>query len=160
MFYTTGIRVSELVGLNVENVDFSLGQLKVLGKWNKHRVVPFGEELAQALQHYMLVRNENFPVCTGSEQPLFLDERHNARVKVSKVQTIVKKYLSMVTTQKKKSPHVLRHTFATSMLNHHADLQSVKELLGHKRLTTTEVYTHTTFEELKEMYNLAHPRAK
>lgn len=160
MFYTTGIRVSELVGLNVEDVDFSLGQLKVLGKWNKHRVVPFGEELAQALQHYMLVRNENFPVCTGSEQPLFLDERHNARVKVSKVQAIVKKYLSMVTTQKKKSPHVLRHTFATSMLNHHADLQSVKELLGHKRLTTTEVYTHTTFEELKEMYNLAHPRAK
>ena len=76
------------------------------------------------------------------------------------VRELVKKYLSLVTTQKKKTPHVLRHSFATSMLNHHADLQSVKELLGHEKLSTTEVYTHTSFEELKEVYMHAHPRAK
>lgn len=160
MFYSTGIRVSELVGLKLEDVDLSLGQLKVLGKRNKQRVVPFGEELTLALQKFLEERKAFFPELTDSKHPLFVDDRTRGNMKISQVQTVVKKYLSMVTTQKKKSPHVLRHTFATSMLNHHADLQSVKELLGHKSLSTTEVYTHTTFEELKEMYNLAHPRAK
>ena len=86
--------------------------------------------------------------------------RSGNRILPGKVQLLVKKYLSQVTTQRKRSPHVLRHSFATSMLNHHADLQSVKELLGHESLSTTEIYTHTSFEELKEMYKQAHPRAK
>jgi len=96
-----------------------------------------------------------------SEQTsLFLDEVTGQRINPVKVRNLVKSYLSMVTTQQRRSPHVLRHTFATAMLNRNADLQSVKELLGHERLSTTEIYTHTTFDQLKEMYNLAHPRAK
>ena len=91
---------------------------------------------------------------------LFLDEITGQRINPVKVRNLVKKYLSMVTTQQRKSPHVLRHSFATAMLNRKADLQSVKELLGHESLSTTEIYTHTTFDQLKEMYNQAHPRAK
>ena len=160
VFYSTGIRVSELVRLNMSDVDFSIGQLKVLGKRNKQRLVPFGDELRFKVVEYVRMLSMSFPELVSGDSPLFVDEKTKTRMKVSKVQRVVRKYLSMVTTQKKRSPHVLRHTFATSMLNHHADLQSVKELLGHESLSTTEVYTHTTFEELKEAYNLAHPRAK
>ena len=94
------------------------------------------------------------------EKAFFIDIKNANRILPAKVQSLVKRYLSLVTTQRKRSPHVLRHSFATSMLNHHADLQSVKELLGHESLSTTEIYTHTSFEELKEMYKQAHPRAK
>lgn len=160
MFYSTGVRVSELTGLNVSDVDLSLQQLKVTGKRDKQRVIPFGEEMVQALKDYLKARSEYAAVHTASGTALFLNERNGERISVPKVYQSVRHYLSLVTTQKKRSPHVLRHTFATSMLNHHADLQSVKELLGHESLSTTEIYTHTSFEELKEMYNMAHPRAK
>ncbi len=158
-FYTTGIRLSELVGLDDKDVDLDQMQLKVTGKRNKQRIIPYGNEFGDSLRQYLAVRDD-FAKEHGSDDSLFLDERSARRMTPVKVRTIVKKYLSMVTTQRRNSPHVLRHTFATAMLNHQADLQSVKELLGHESLSTTEIYTHTTFEQLKEMYNQAHPRAK
>ena len=159
-FYSTGIRLSELVGLNDKDVDLDQMQLKVTGKRNKQRIIPYGDEFGDSLRQYLEER-EAFAQQKGSEDTsLFLDEQRGQRMTPAKVRGIVKKYLSMVTTQQRNSPHVLRHTFATAMLNHKADLQSVKELLGHESLSTTEIYTHTTFEQLKEMYNQAHPRAK
>jgi len=159
-FYSTGIRLSELVGLNDKDVDLDQMQLKVTGKRNKQRIIPYGDEFGDSLRQYLEERDD-FAQQKGSEdKSLFLDEQRGQRMTPAKVRGIVKKYLSMVTTQQRNSPHVLRHTFATAMLNHKANLQSVKELLGHESLSTTEIYTHTTFEQLKEMYNQAHPRAK
>lgn len=158
MFYSTGIRRAELVGMNVQDVDVHLRHIKVTGKRNKQRLIPYGTEMEEDLHMYCEARTafcKQFPECDA----LFLDERKGVRIKAEKVWRIVHKYLTLVTTQKKRSPHVLRHTFATSLLNHHADLQSVKELLGHESLSTTEIYTHTSFEELKELYKQAHPRA-
>ena len=160
-FYSTGMRLSELVGLNEKDVDLDQMQLKVTGKRNKQRIIPYGDEYGDSLRHYLAERQAFAQQLDGNgDASLFLDERSGRRMNPDKVRGIVKKYLSMVTTQRRNSPHVLRHTFATAMLNHQADLQSVKELLGHERLSTTEIYTHTTFEQLKEMYNQAHPRAK
>ena len=159
-FYSTGIRLSELVGLEEKDVDLDQMQLKVTGKRNKQRIIPYGDEYGDSLRHYLSERNAFEKLHVSTDKSLFLDERSGQRISPVKVRGIVKKYLSMVTTQQRNSPHVLRHTFATAMLNHNADLQSVKELLGHESLSTTEIYTHTTFEQLKEMYNQAHPRAK
>ena len=158
-FYTTGIRLSELVGLAEKDVDLDQMQLKVTGKRNKQRIIPYGDEYGDCLRSYLAERDDFAEQRGTQDASLFLDERRAGRMTPGKVRGIVKKYLSMVTTQQRNSPHVLRHTFATAMLNHNADLQSVKELLGHESLTTTEIYTHTTFEQLKEMYNKAHPRA-
>jgi len=159
-FYSTGIRLSELIGLAEKDVDLDQMQLKVTGKRNKQRIIPYGDEFGDSLRQYLAERNA-FAQQTGSnDKSLFIDERSGQEMTPAKVRNIVKKYLSLVTTQQRNSPHVLRHTFATAMLNHQADLQSVKELLGHESLSTTEIYTHTTFEQLKEMYNQAHPRAK
>ena len=155
MFYATGVRLSELVGLKDCDIDFSAGLIKVTGKRNKQRLIPFGKELEEDLTAYLSVRNEVVP---GTCEALFV--RNDGRaLSDGMVYLLVKSNLAKVVTLKKKSPHVLRHTFATSMLNHHAELESVKELLGHESLTTTEVYTHTTFEELKKVYEQAHPRA-
>ena len=159
-FYSTGIRLSELVGLAEKDVDLDQMQLKVTGKRNKQRIIPYGDEFGDSLRQYLEERNAFAQQFASDDKSLFLDERSGQRITPAKVRKIVKKYLSMVTTQQRNSPHVLRHTFATAMLNHKADLQSVKELLGHESLSTTEIYTHTTFEQLKEMYNQAHPRAK
>jgi len=159
-FYSTGIRLSELVGLTEKDVDLDQMQLKVTGKRNKQRIIPYGDEFGDSLRQYLEERNAFAQQFASDDKSLFLDERSGQRITPAKVRKIVKKYLSMVTTQQRNSPHVLRHTFATAMLNHQADLQSVKELLGHESLSTTEIYTHTTFEQLKEMYNQAHPRAK
>lgn len=159
-FYSTGIRLSELTGLNVVDVDLKTMQLKVTGKRDKQRIIPFGQEMAQAAREYLEYRDTFLEGFGRAEQSFFLNENGAERIGGTKVQQIVRKYLSLVTTQSKRSPHVLRHSFATSMLNHNADLQSVKELLGHESLSTTEIYTHTSFEELKEMYKQAHPRAK
>lgn len=150
-FYHTGVRVSELVGINVADVRLDEAELKVTGKRNKQRLIPFGSELLQAFRYYL-------SECSLSEGPLFITSEGN-RLTRYQVESIVKKYLSLVTTQSKKSPHVLRHTFATAMLNNGADLESIKELLGHESISTTEVYTHTTFADLKKEYKLAHPRA-
>ncbi len=159
-FYSTGIRLSELVGLTDKDVDLDQMQLKVTGKRNKQRIIPYGDEYGDSLRQYLVERDAFAKQLASDDRSLFLDERSAQRMTPAKVRSIVKKYLSMVTTQQRNSPHVLRHTFATAMLNHKADLQSVKELLGHESLSTTEIYTHTTFEQLKEMYNQAHPRAK
>ena len=156
LFYETGIRLAELVGLNDEDVDFEMMQLKVTGKRDKQRIVPFGEELAQMLRCYIGQRDES--EVTRQSPALFLTDK-GERVSRSQVQYLVKKHLSEVTTLKKRSPHVLRHSFATAMLNNGAGLESVKKLLGHESLNTTEIYTHTTFEQLKRVYKEAHPRA-
>jgi integrase/recombinase XerC len=154
-FYTTGIRLSELVHLKREDVDYFEMQIKVLGKRNKHRLVPFGQELCEALKSYTSLCDRE--QIAGAEY-LFTDAEGKA-LAPGKVRGIVKKELSKVSTLKKLSPHVLRHTFATVMLNHGADLESVQKLLGHERIATTEIYTHVTFEELKDVYKKAHPRS-
>ena len=154
-FYATGVRLSELIGLNDSDVDLSSSQLKVTGKRNKQRLIPFGDELKQTMLEYVNIRNEQTP---RTSEAFFVKE-NGERLYKSLVYNIVKRNLSKVVTQKKRGPHVLRHTFATTMLNHEAELGAVKELLGHSSLATTEIYTHTTFEELKKVYKQAHPRA-
>lgn len=156
MFYNTGFRLSELLGLNDTDVNLSAQVIKVTGKGNKQRMVPFGSELLHLINIY---RDERSSL-TGSEwDGAFFVSAKGQRLKNFQVRGMVKRQLALVTAQRKRSPHVLRHTFATTMLNHRADLESVKELLGHERLSTTEIYTHTTFEELKKAYSQAHPRA-
>lgn len=155
MFYATGIRLSELIGLDDRDIDFSASLIKVTGKRNKQRLIPFDEELKGSMQEYVNVRNEAVPVRSDA----FFVRKNGKRLYRNIVANLVKRNLSKVVTVKKRSPHVLRHTFATAMLNNGADLGSIKELLGHESLATTEVYTHTTFEELKKVYNQAHPRA-
>lgn len=155
MFYATGMRLSELIGLNDADVDFSSKLIKVTGKRNKQRLIPFGNELEENLLIYIKVRNEALP---EREKALFV-RKNGMRMYPLQVYRLVRGNLSKVVTLKKKSPHVLRHTFATAMLNDNAQLNAVKELLGHESLATTEIYTHTTFEELKKVYEQAHPRA-
>lgn len=154
-FYETGIRRAELIGLRDADVDFVNRQLKVTGKGNKQRIIPFCEELADALRHYMSARDEVVP---KQEEAFFLSEK-GCRLGVGQVEAMVKRHLRLVSSMKKLSPHVLRHTFATAMLNHGAGIESVRRLLGHASASTTEIYTHTTFEQLKRVYQDAHPRA-
>lgn len=158
-FYSTGMRLSELTGLALDDVDCKQSQVRVTGKRNKQRVIPFGSEMMSSIHSYLAMRHAMLMEKGIESNWFFVSEKSGNRMSDSKVRQIVQAYLGQVTTLRKKSPHVLRHSFATSMLNHRADLQSVKELLGHERLSTTEIYTHTTFEELKDMYNQAHPRA-
>lgn len=160
MFYETGLRVSELVGLNIANVNIPAKNLKVLGKGNKERIVPFGDRLLHLINIYIGERELLGKQGNGTTDAdaLFVSEQ-GKRLTTNAIRTMVKRQLGLVTGQRKRSPHVLRHTFATSMLNHQANLESVKELLGHSKLQTTEIYTHTTFEELKKAYSEAHPRA-
>ena len=154
-FYETGIRLSELIGLDDSMVDFSNRQLKVTGKRNKQRVIPFGEELLATLRDYMKCRAKEVNLQSDA---LFVTAK-GQRMTSSQVREGVKRNLSKVCTLKKRTPHVLRHTFATAMLNNKAGIESVKKLLGHESLSTTEIYTHTTFEQLKREYYSAHPRA-
>lgn len=154
-FYETGIRLSELTGLDDDAVDFVNHQLKVTGKRNKQRIIPFGDELDSALRSYIERRNIEL---TNRAEGLFLTSK-GERMTPEQVRKSVQRNLSKVCTLKKRSPHVLRHTFATAMLNNKAGIESVKKLLGHESLTTTEIYTHTTFEQLKREYSDAHPRA-
>jgi integrase/recombinase XerC len=155
VFYATGVRRSELVGLNDGDIDFSASLIKVTGKRNKQRLIPFGERLKEMMSNYQHLRDETIP----QHSEAFFIQKNGERVTASLVYNMVKRDLSKVVTLKKRSPHVLRHSFATNMLNNKASLGAVKELLGHERLTTTEIYTHTTFEELKKEYEHAHPRA-
>ena len=155
LLYEAGLRRSELTGLNDVDVDFAAGQLKVTGKRNKQRIIPFGGELRAAMLRYMALRNDLFGQDAGA---LFLNDK-GCRMTGDQVYAIVHRYLTMVTSLKKRSPHVLRHSFATAMLNNGAGLESIKSLLGHESVSTTEIYTHTTFEQLKRVYKEAHPRA-
>ncbi len=154
MLYQTGIRLSELITLDDVAVDFSASHIKVTGKRNKQRIVPFGEELDGQLKHYLKVRDESVVRTTNA---FFVTEK-GQRMSPPQVREEVKKNLSKVSTQQKRSPHVLRHTFATAMLNNGAGIESVKKLLGHEKLETTMIYTHTTFEQLKRVYKQSHPR--
>ena len=154
-FYETGIRLSEVIGLDDSMVDFSNRQLKVTGKRNKQRVIPFGEELLATLRDYMKCRDKEVNLQSDA---LFVTAK-GQRMTSSQVREAVRRNLSKVCTLKKRTPHVLRHTFATAMLNNKAGIESVKKLLGHESLSTTEIYTHTTFEQLKREYYSAHPRA-
>ena len=155
LFYETGMRVGELVMLDDEMVDLDNRQLKVTGKRNKQRIIPFGAELEQALRDFVRLRDEQVE---RTEKGFFVTSK-GQRVTYEQVRRMVKNHLGRVTTQQKRTPHVLRHTFATTMLNHEAGLESVKQLLGHESLATTEIYTHTTFEQLKKVYEKAHPRS-
>ena len=155
LFYEAGLRRSELTGLDDGDVDFATGQLKVTGKRNKQRIVPFGQELGEALKAYRNIRDERGE---KNGEAFFLNDKGN-RMTADQVYGLVRKYLSAVTSLKKRSPHVLRHTFATAMLNNGAGLESIKKLLGHESVSTTEIYAHTTFEQLKRVYKEAHPRA-
>lgn len=156
LLYTTGIRLAELVGLDDNAVDFANRQLTVTGKGDKQRIIPFGDELDAALKYFIQARDKD--VEGKTHKALFLSSG-GERIKRTQVQYEVKKNLSKVCTLKERTPHVLRHTFATAMMNHKAGIESVRKLLGHKSLSTTEIYTHTTFEQLKREYSDAHPRA-
>ena len=156
LFYETGVRLSELVGLNEGDVDFFRKTIKVTGKRNKQRLIPIGEGLAESLKRYMEAKDECS--CSSTLNPLFVTNK-GERVYPGWVYRLVRKNLTQVVALKKRSPHVLRHTFATAMLNNDAELGAVKELMGHESVSTTQIYTHTTFEELKKAYKQAHPRA-
>lgn len=162
MFYSTGMRLSELIGLTDADVDFSRGELKVVGKRNKERLIPFGKELREAIEAYRRMRDSLVPGATigqRREQALFVD-RHNRPMGARVVQRIVHEALAGNTHATRQSPHILRHSFASDMLNAGADLRSVQQLLGHESLKTTQIYTHITYSELKQNYKLAHPRAQ
>ena len=156
-FYTTGVRLAELLALRDIDIDYGSRQLKVTGKGDKQRVVPFGTELETAMRRYAALRDSEVGE-GGAERPFFLTAKGRPMTR-AQVQRIVREKLALVTSMKKKSPHVLRHSFATAMLNNGADIESVQKLLGHASVSTTEVYTHTTFEQLKQVYTNAHPRA-
>ena len=155
VFYETGIRLSELVGLDDVSVDMETCQIRILGKRRKVRLIPFGEELRHALYIYNKVKAQWVGQSSGALFVTTDGERMNG----DQVRYEVRRQLAKVSTLHKRSPHVLRHSFATAMLNHDAGLESVKKLLGHASLATTEIYTHTTFEQLKRVYSKAHPRA-
>ena len=156
MFYNTGIRLSELIGIKNTDVDLYNNTIKVLGKRQKERIIPIHSSFAKSLKQYIEIKNIKFNKIENDF--FFLTDKGN-KLYEKFVYRIANKYLSMVTTIEKKSPHILRHTFATHMLNHGANLNAIKELLGHANLSATQVYTHNTFEKLKTIYKQAHPRA-
>ena len=156
LLYLTGMRRSELIGLRDNDLDLSECSVKVTGKRNKQRIIPLLKPFIKRLEEYIKIRNEN--VLTQKNGWFFITDKGN-KLYDKYVYNTVNSYLSMVTTIEKKSPHILRHTFATHMLNRGADLNSIKELLGHANLSATQIYTHNTFEKLRKVYKQAHPRA-
>lgn len=156
LLYGTGMRLAELLSLTDNDLNFYDQTLKVLGKRNKERIVPIYKGLADLIKHYQNIKRENFP--TIDTKVLILTNKGEPAYSVL-IQRIVKKYLSAVTSLQKRSPHILRHTFATHLLNNGADLNSIKDLLGHSSLAATQVYTHNTIEKLKKIYKQAHPKA-
>ncbi|MGI6047003.1 MAG: tyrosine recombinase XerC [Petrimonas sp.] len=156
LFYVTGMRKSELIGLKNSDVDNYAKTLRVTGKRNKQRIIPVSDTTIEKLKNYVQVRDKEIENKTS-----FLFVKKNGDPMYPKmVYNIIRKHLDSIPTLSKKSPHVLRHSFATEMLNNGAEINAVKELLGHSSLASTEVYTHVTFEELKKVYHNAHPRAK
>jgi integrase/recombinase XerC len=155
LFYFTGMRKAELIGLKLGDIDFYQGTVKVLGKRNKERLIPATPVLLHVLKQYIAIRADQ-PAATETEV-LFISLKGKP-LQPKQVYTIVNKYLQTVTTVNKKSPHILRHTFATHMLNHGADINGIKEILGHSSLAATQVYTHNSFEKLKSIHKKAHPK--
>ncbi|MDP9229862.1 MAG: tyrosine-type recombinase/integrase [Bacteroidota bacterium] len=155
LFYNTGMRLGELISIKKHQIDFSKSVIKVLGKGNKERIIPLGIDAIKIIKQYEQLKNKEFEqtedylLVTGKGKKMYAQYAYR----------LVKKYLGGITTLYKKSPHVLRHTFATHLMNHGADLNAVKELLGHSSLASTQVYTHNTFEKLKDVYKKAHPKA-
>lgn len=153
--YYTGMRRSELVGLKIRDIDFSGKSILVMGKGNKQRLLPLSDELAEDMKNYLALREG---VVSGEHGYFFVtDEGYPAYDKF--IYRLVERYLGMYTTLSKKSPHVLRHTFATQLLNNGACIEAIRELLGHADLSATQVYTHNSFENLIKVFNQAHPRA-
>lgn len=154
--YSTGMRVSELVSLNIDNIDFIGGTVKVMGKGKKERLLPIGDRAIGAINKYLSQRNSGKK--RVDSRILFLN-KNNKRITDRGIRKIVNKYINKVTLKSGISPHTLRHSFATHLLNRGADLRSVQELLGHANLSTTQIYTHLTTDKLKSIYDKAHPRA-
>jgi tyrosine recombinase XerC len=149
--YSTGVRISELVGMDIEDIDFVASVVKVLGKGRKERLIPIGERALSAIQEYLNKREKESKI-------LFLN-KNGTRLTGRGIRDVLEKYIKLTSLKTHVSPHTLRHSFATHLLNHGADLRSVQELLGHVNLSTTQVYTHLTTDRLKAVYNKAHPRA-
>lgn len=173
MLYETGMRRAEMLGLNDADIDLSANQVRIFGKRRKERIVPFGDNLANYIRTYLAYRQEEFGIpsspsssatlpqsfSAASPQPFFVSNK-GERLTKGTLYNIVRARMGEVTTLKKHSPHVWRHTFATDMLNNGADINSIKTLLGHASLAATQVYTHTTFDQIRDAYKKAHPRSR
>lgn len=154
LFYSTGMRRAELINLKLQSLDFTAETIKVLGKRNKERIIPLLPSVCKTIQKYLEVRPKQFP----ETDFLFLTQKGN-KIYETLVYRVINNYFSRVSSKVKKSPHILRHSFATHLLNEGADLNSVKELLGHSSLASTQVYTHNSLDQIKKVYNQAHPRS-
>jgi integrase/recombinase XerC len=154
LLYCTGMRLSELINLGSGSIDLHSCTLKVKGKRNKERIIPFPKELLPVLKDYQYEKEK-----MGFSNLFLFTTIKGEKTYPRMIQRIVKKYLDMISTSEKKSPHVLRHTYATHLLNNGAEINAIKELLGHANLSATQVYTHNTFQKLNKIYKLAHPRA-
>jgi len=157
MLYFTGMRLSELINLKDSDIDIQSQQIKVLGKRNKERIIPFSIVLQNSIENYLKVRKKD--IIQLEQNSYFFVTQKGKKIYEKLVYRTVNSYLGKVSTLRKKSPHVLRHTFATHMLNNGADLNAIKEILGHASLAATQVYTHNTIDQLKSIYKQAHPRA-
>ena len=158
LFYTTGIRRAELINLKITDIDFHKKELKVLGKRNKQRIIPLLSKTLESIQEYISVKQKFFE--TKPVDAYFFVTKKGKKMYDVLVYRIINSYLSRVSVKHKKSPHMLRHTFATHLLNNGADLNAIKELLGHSSLAATQIYTHSSIQELKNVYKNAHPRSK
>jgi integrase/recombinase XerC len=156
LLYNTGIRKAELISLQEQHIDLVNCTIKVLGKGNKERIIPISKEFSQAIHNYMQAKNAEIETYANA---ILLVNSKGKKLDPKYVYNITKKYLALITTIDKKSPHILRHSFATHLTNNGADLNAVKELLGHSSLAATQIYTHNTIEKLKDIYKKAHPKA-
>lgn len=160
LLYSTGIRLQELISLNLNHINWKNSTIKVLGKGNKVRIVPLGSKAKEAMERYVSRREELYSKLTGSDaKNAFFLSNKGLRLYPKGVYNIVSYYIEKVSDIERKSPHIIRHTFATHLLNRGADLKAVKELLGHENLSTTQIYTHLTIDHLKKIYNQAHPKS-
>lgn len=155
LFYVTGMRRAELIGLTDKDIDLYSGSIRVTGKRNKQRIIPVSKNTIALIDAYLEIRNKNFE----NQTVTFFVKKDGEPIYPMLIHRVVSSHLKWIPTLAKASPHVLRHSFATGMLNNGADINAVKELLGHSSLASTEIYTHTSFDELKKIYNKAHPRA-